>query len=269
VVERVLSRLSDVGGALDQQARQFEEVTGRGLSQATVAGNRLRQSTDGLQAAAEKAAETVRGAASLLGGSLEEADERARELIPRLEGSAGAIREQVEAVARSGESASDTVRRLGQDFARQGELLGQIAVKAEERAAGLRAELDRAEVTTFLHQASFVIERLESNAVDIGRLFNPVRDEDLWRRYQKGDHGVFLRHLARVMTVKQHGAVREMFETDREFRNYVGQFVTDYESLLDQVHQTARADILTALFIGSDLGKVYLVLAKALGRLEE
>ncbi|KAA5606631.1 hypothetical protein F1188_04655 [Roseospira marina] len=269
IVNRSIGRMGDMGTTLEQHARLFEEVTGRGLSQATVAGNRLRQSTDGIQAAAEKAAETVRGAASLLGGSLEEADERARALIPLLERAVDGIRQEVDGMALSGEKMTETTRRISAEFGRQTKALVDAAGQAEERAGTLRLEMERAEVTTFLHQASFVIERLESVAVDIARIFNPVRDEELWRRYQKGDHGVFLRHLARVMTVRQHGAVREIFDSDREFRGYVTQFVTDYESLLEQTRQTARADILTALFIGSDLGKVYLVLAKALGRLEE
>lgn len=268
VTGRSTGRIREMGDALEQQARVFEEVTGRGLSQATVAGNRLRQSTEGIQAAADKAAETVRGAASILGGSLEEADERAKGLVPVVENAVATIRQEVNALGLTGEKITETTQRVGAEFARQAQGLVTAADTAEERAKVLRLEMERSEVATFLHQASFMIERLESAAVDIARIFNPVRDEELWRRYQKGDHGVFLRHLARVMTVKQHGAVREAFETDREFRGYVTSFITDYESLLDQTQQTARADILTALFVGSDLGKVYLVLAKALGRLD-
>jgi len=268
VTGRSAGRIREMGDALEQQARVFEEVTGRGLSQATVAGNRLRQSTDGIQAAADKASDTVRGAATILGGVLEEAHERAHALVPVVEGAVATIRQEINALGLSGEKITDSAQKAAAEFARQAQGLTSAADTAEARAKALKLEMEQAEVGTFLHQASFMIERLESAAVDIARIFNPVRDEELWRRYQKGDHGVFLRHLARVMTVKQHGAVRETFETDREFRGYVTSFITDYESLLDQVQQTARADILTALFVGSDLGKVYLVLAKALGRLD-
>jgi hypothetical protein len=147
-------------------------------------------------------------------------------------------------------------------------MLTQASREAEQRLRDLENREDHQDIERFLNASTFVIEKLESLAVDISRIFAPSKEEDMWRRYHKGDQGVFLRHLARSVTPVHADAIQKACAKDKGFRDYVQSYVNEYESLLDSTRKSPRADVLTALFVGSDLGKVYMVLAKAMGRLD-
>ena len=85
--------------------------------------------------------------------------------------------------------------RASQVFGRQVDQLMSTAAKASETAKHLDDAHDRAHTGKFLEHTTYVIEQLHSLAVDIARIFQPSVEEELWKRYYKGDQGVFLRHI--------------------------------------------------------------------------
>ena len=61
-------------------------------------------------------------------------------------------------------------------------------------------------------------------------------------------------------------AVKDKYQQSGEFREYVGRYVTQFQGLLEQAKKRDHNGVLGATFLSSDLGKLYLVLARALGR---
>ncbi|MBY0431489.1 MAG: hypothetical protein K2Q10_09850, partial [Rhodospirillales bacterium] len=59
------------------------------------------------------------------------------------------------------------------------------------------------------------------------------------------------------------------YEEDSQFRELVSRYLGEFESLLDMARKSERPDILTAVFTSAEVGKLYLLLARALGRVEE
>jgi hypothetical protein len=113
-----------------------------------------------------------------------------------------------------------------------------------------------------------MVEKLQSLSVDISRLFQSDIDDKTWREFHSGDQSVFLRKILKNLDRTQIAAIREKYEDDGDFRDYVNRYIAEFETLLNQARAADRADVLTGTFTSAEVGKLYLVLSRALGRLE-
>ena len=60
--------------------------------------------------------------------------------------------------------------------------------------------------------------------------------------------------------------IREKYQADTEFRDYVSRYLQEFETLLQEAGKRDQGSALTQTFLSSDVGKVYMLLARALGR---
>ena len=133
-----------------------------------------------------------------------------------------------------------------------------------ETARQLEESHDRAHTGKFLEHTTYVIEQLHSLAVDIARIFQPSVEEELWKRYYKGDQGVFLRHITKTLSRQKFDAIQRKYQTDEKFRSYVMRYLKEYSALVKHARATDRAEVLTTTFSTSDMGKLYMLLSKAM-----
>jgi mRNA degradation ribonuclease J1/J2 len=154
--------------------------------------------------------------------------------------------------------------RAGASFGRQVEQLMATAQKAADTARQLDESHDRAHTGKFLDHTAYVIEQLHSIAVDIARLYQPSVEEELWKRYYKGDQGVFLRHITKTLSRQKFEAIQRTYQTDEKFRGYVMRYLKEYSALIKHARATDHAEVLTTTFSTSDMGKLYMVLSKAM-----
>ena len=63
-------------------------------------------------------------------------------------------------------------------------------------------------IERFLQNAAFIIERLQSLAVDITRVYQAQVDEEIWKKFYKGDTAVFLRHLLKSLSRSELQAIK-------------------------------------------------------------
>ena len=118
----------------------------------------------------------------------------------------------------------------------------------------------------FLRTATVMIEDLNSAAIDINRLLEDEIPEEIWRRYRRGDKSVFAR---RLLKMKDRFVVRDIesrYESDVEFRDKVTRYMNQFESLLTQATDCDPEQVLSATFLTADVGKLYLLLSRSLGR---
>jgi len=139
---------------------------------------------------------------------------------------------------------------------------------AEAQAKGLEQQRANVSVEKFLQSAAYIVEKLQSLSVDISRVFQAGIDDKTWREFHGGDQSVFLRKILKNLDRHQIAAIRTRYEDDGQFRDYVNRYVAEFETLLNQAREADRADVLTGTFTSAEVGKLYLVLARALGRLE-
>lgn len=124
-----------------------------------------------------------------------------------------------------------------------------------------------ASIDSFMKNSADIISELETISIDINSIFNKSGDDEvLWKKYYEGDHSVFVRYLSKNMTKKEVVAVREDYEKKPDFRVVVDKYLDDFNSLIEAARSNNRASTLLALISGSDIGKVYYILSRALGK---
>ena len=117
----------------------------------------------------------------------------------------------------------------------------------------------------FMDEATQITERLQSLGVDVARMFDPDIRDDLWKRYYSGDRSVFVRYLSRALDKRQVNKLSELFTQDAEFREYVSKYNVEFETLLQKAKESERGEVLFEVLMGSDAGRLYMVLSKVFG----
>lgn len=140
--------------------------------------------------------------------------------------------------------------------------------KTEHQVDRFNQKFKAATMDTFMRDSAGIISELEGLSIDINAIFNnAAKDDDLWKKYYEGDHGAFVRYLSKNMTKKQVAAIKDDYENKQEFRLLVDKYMEDFASLVSAARENERASTLLALISGSDIGKVYYILARALGKI--
>ena len=117
-----------------------------------------------------------------------------------------------------------------------------------------------------MKEASFIIERLQSLGVDMARLFAPNAEDDLWKRYYGGDRSAFVRYLSRTIDKHQVRKMCDMFTSDAEFRGYVSKYMGEFEAVLSRAQANERSDVLLGILLGSEAGRLYMVLSRVFNK---
>jgi hypothetical protein len=86
------------------------------------------------------------------------------------------------------------------------------------------------------------------------------------KRYQKGDRSVFARRLLRQRDRFTRSEIERLYEQDDNFREQASRYMSQFESLLSQANESDPEQVLSAAFLTADVGKLYLLLARSLGR---
>ncbi len=159
----------------------------------------------------------------------------------------------VQSAARGGGWLSDLLHRASRD---EGE-----PSRADDRM--IRDE-PRAEE----RQARHTIESLDALSVDIARMIDHDAAAELWDRYNRGERNVFTRRLYTLQGQKTFEEIRKRYRSDREFKQTVDRYVSEFERLLDDVANDDRGQVVARTYLTSETGKVYTMLAHAAGRFD-
>ena len=126
-----------------------------------------------------------------------------------------------------------------------------------------------ANIDDFMQNSSAVIAELENLSIDITAIFNRKGDiDDLWKKYNAGDMEVFARYLAKNMTKKEVEKIRKDYEEKSDFRLIINKYLDDFDSLVNSAKNNARGSALLAMLSGSDIGKIYYIISRALGKIK-
>jgi hypothetical protein len=108
---------------------------------------------------------------------------------------------------------------------------------------------------------------LESLSLDIGRLMDRTLAAEMWDRYQRGESKAFTKRLYTPAGQKAFDEVARKYRADRNFKQTVDRYVTEFERLLDEVAREDRGPQALRNQLTSETGLVYTLLAHAAGRL--
>jgi len=259
VVERIAGRLTDARSI----AADVETATGTG---AVTASNQLIEVLGRVREVAAATAGTMRETLEAVVAEAQQALHEAGGHTARA-AFGDPIRAELEAVhaatdraAVAAQGASDRVsqRLLG---------LAQTVATVEARIDQVDTAYDVKLRDDLARRSQDLVVSLNAAAIDIAQLLEVEVGDAAWTDYLRGDRGVFARRAAKLLDAGSARKIARHFSHDDPFREQVVRFITEFETLLGRVNTDREGKALAVTLLTSDIGKLYVVLSEATGKL--
>lgn len=118
--------------------------------------------------------------------------------------------------------------------------------------------------TDLLRDATVILDRLQGFSVDMAHIFTPKSEDTLWKKYYDGDKAVFMRHITKMMSTAQHKKIYNLYESNEDFRLAITRYMAEFEGMTKKAQEGEESKLLMSVLIGSDVGRLYMVLADVL-----
>ena len=161
---------------------------------------------------------------------------------------------------------AEQAEKASQAFDTRTRDMRSLSGEAAELVEELRKRTREEGVDEFLRRAAFISEKLQSLAVDMARVMETTVSEDDWRRFNKGETGIFVRKMLGFKEKSRLATVRRKYQEDGEFREYVNRYINQFDLFLKEARKRDHQGVLATTFLTSDMGKLYMILARTLGR---
>lgn len=171
---------------------------------------------------------------------------------------------EVEAVSQRGvEATRAAVGHLHGEVSR----LNELATSIERRVAETDAYLGQVAEQDLSRAAAHLIESLNSAAIDIAKMLGTDVSDNDWQAYLKGDRSIFVRRAVKLADRGERSQISRLFDGDSEFRDQVRRYIRDFERLIGRTMAERDGQALSVTLLSSDLGKLYVMLAQSINRL--
>lgn len=161
---------------------------------------------------------------------------------------------------------TEKARVTGQALSDEANHLSLVAERSLNNARQIRDQHETEARDLFNRTSRHIIEDLNSISIDLTRALDGDVSEADWRRYIKGDRTIFSRSLLRNRQDALIRKIGERVRNDGLMRGYVTRYVELFDQLLVGAAKSDSENLLHATFLTSDVGKLYIILNKALGR---
>ncbi len=115
-----------------------------------------------------------------------------------------------------------------------------------------------------LLEASSIVGQLQQFSVELAHLFSPKNEEELWKRYYKGDKAVFMRHLRSEIRATKAEKIRKLYRENMAFQSTVNHYMQAFEQMTYEAKENSSDSPLLGVLVGSDVGRLYMVLAEVI-----
>ena len=246
---------SEIGAKLDRALAQFRGATEDVRSTAEAVHEELDRTREDLK----------RGVAGLPRETQETTAEMRRVVTDQIK----ALNELASLVSRSHQgldvspAAEGPSRRAIAEARRPEPLAPPPASVARPAPAAAPPARPRAEPSDPGEQEAAV--SLSSISGDIAGMLDSGRAADLWLRHRGGEAGIFTPEIYAPEDRGTFEEIRRKYRTEPGFSTTVERYVGEFERLLDKLPETDEGEATARAYLGSDTGKVFLVLAHASG----
>jgi chromosome segregation ATPase len=228
--------------------------------------HRLRERLSELKSNYQDAERNLASLSETLVAQTKTVEKVSDDAISKVNGWDRVVKQRISEFGKAAESVSKQSEATTKSLAKQTAVMQQATSDAKEVMVEIKAQTEALSVEDFLRGATFVLEKLQSLAVDMNRLLETNVSEEDWQRFNRGEKGVFVRKMLGFREKARLASIRERYQDDSEFRDYVSRYMTQFESLLQNAKKRDHQGVLGTTFLASDIGKVYMLLGQALGR---
>ncbi len=253
--QSAISDLDNAGARLAGKAQSAKDLIGSTALTTNTLTESLNTKIGDLSGLAESSSERIEKALNKLIAYTEKIDQSAETLAERLN-----------TVSIAGSKVANDVDGTVGKLQQQADILIEASTKATEHIDKVRTEDGRVKRDNFLSSTKFVVESLHSLSLDFARMLQGELPEKTWKAYQRGDANAFTRHILALKDDASHDKIRDKFKDDYEFRTYVQRYLRQFEEVYDQAKGNDHGDLLSSVFMTSDVGKLYVYLCTVLKR---
>jgi hypothetical protein len=253
-----LAKLQGLRGGFSRLAEESGTLAGETQEQ-------LRSALGALEAAIVQAFATLEqgtrektvALAETLGGEAVEVLEKA------LRNEAAATVGKIEqAAAHASGVGREVVIQLRDQLVKVNELTGNL----EQRVSRARELAEEQVNNDFARRMALITDSLNSAAIDIAGALSTEVSDTAWDAYLKGDRGIFTRRAVRLIDNGGARDIAELYTRDETFKANVSRYIHDFEAMLRATLSTRDGHVLSVTMLGSDMGKLYVVLAQSIQR---
>ena len=222
-------------------------------------------------ALAELEAATEKSFAALDTGAREKvktlANELSDEALQALErGLRNQTAQTIGALEQAASHASGVGREATIQLRDQLSVVNELTGNLEQRVTRARELAEEQVNNDFARRMALITDSLNSNAIDISGALTTEVTDTAWDAYLKGDRGIFTRRAVRLLENAESKEIAELYQSDDAFKNNVSRYIHDFEAMLRSMLSTRDGNALSVTVLGSDMGKLYVLLAQAIER---
>ncbi|WP_108790539.1 ATPase [Erythrobacter sp. Alg231-14] len=259
--EDTLAKLQGLRGGFAQLSEQSDTFAGSSQDALREALGSLENATKSAFAALEDGArERVGGLANTI----------SKDAVAELERS---LRNDTAETVGKLEQAAAHASGVGREATVQ--LRDQLA-KVNELTINLEQRIERAKELSqeqigndFARRMALITDSLNSNAIDLASALSTDVTDTAWDAYLKGDRGIFTRRAVSLLDSGEAKEIAELYQTDEAFKANVSRYIHDFEAMLRSMLSTRDGNALGVTILGSDMGKLYVVLAQSIERFRQ
>ena len=219
-------------------------------------------------------------------------DQEVEKILHKVNNAQKSLTDQSAYLGEVANDASKQVAKVGSGLTAQAEILGRavsdtegalkelIAVGAKEEAArlldvskqtekfvnGLKEELASIQTDQFMNDARLILEHLASFSIDIVHVFTPKAEEEQWKKYYAGDNAAFMRYLMTALPKEKMDEFKKLYQENPTLRVAVTRYMAEFDVLAVKAKNNEKKDVLLPVLIGSDAGRLYMILKQALSK---
>ena len=148
----------------------------------------------------------------------------------------------------------------------QTQRLLEVSEKTESFIQKLKADLQSISADQFMKDARLILEHLATFTIDIVHVFTPKAEEEQWKKYYAGDNAAFMRYLMTVLPKDKTEAFKKLYHDNSTLRVAVTRYMSEFDALALKAKNNEKKDVLLPVLIGSDAGRLYMILKQILGK---
>lgn len=192
--------------------------------------------------------------------NIEKTFAKTNEQIKNIEGT---LQKNYDLVLKKSDEALLKVKALNDEIKETKTLSKDIQEPTPQQTDNLVSQETKTSVD-FLQNASLILDKLQTFSIDMAHIFTPKAEDMLWKKYYDGDKAVFMRYITRMISETQHKQIKDLYLNNEEFNQAITRYMTEFEDMTKMM-QNVDKNLMTTL-IGSDSGRLYMVLADVLKR---
>ncbi|HCU59237.1 MAG TPA: hypothetical protein DIC64_04565 [Alphaproteobacteria bacterium] len=139
--------------------------------------------------------------------------------------------------------------------------------KSERHLREVKTQYQELGLSGFMDKMSQMVQDLENLSIDLNRFFDKDSEDDLWKKFYNGDHAAFAHNMVKKLGRKEILKIRDQYEKNADFHELADRYLNEFETLLNAAEKSDKPETMLAIISGSEIGKIYYVMARALDKL--